>query len=148
MKHIFLLSCLVFVNSLSSIAQSASEEKVWSRVQALTKAVFEARDSIALKEMVSDHVTYGHSGGNIEDKATMVTMAATSTTTYRNVQFEKVAIDVNRRTAVVRHNLRAGSVDAAGVQTPLTLSILQVWKKEHGKWKLWARQAVKIPAKT
>jgi ketosteroid isomerase-like protein len=148
MKHIFLLSCLVFVISLSSIAQSAKEEKVWSRVQALTKAVFEARDSIALKEMVSDELTYGHSGGNIEDKATMVTMAATSSTTYRNVQIEKVAIDVNRRTAVVRHNLRAGSVDAAGVEAPLNLSILQVWKKEHGKWKLWARQAVKIPAKT
>ncbi len=147
MKHILLLFCLFSVCP-SLFAQSAKEDKVWSRVEALTKAVFETKDSMLLKEIVSDNLTYGHSGGNLEDKATMVTMAATSSTTYRNPKFEKVSIDVNRKTALIRHILRAGSVDATGAETPLNLSILQVWKKEHGKWKLWARQAVKIPAKS
>ena len=146
MKHLLLFGSLFIVCS-SSFSQSA-EDKLWSRVEGLTKAIFETKDSMILKGMVSDHVTYGHSGGNLEDKATMVTKAATSTTIYRNRQLEKVSIDINRKTALVRHNFRAGSVDASGVETPLNLSILQVWKKEHAQWKLWARQAVKVPAKS
>jgi hypothetical protein len=54
---------------------------------------------------------------------------------------------VDDKLAIVRQNFRATSVDAQGVGTPLDLGILQVWKKEHGKWKLMARQAVKIPPK-
>ena len=43
--------------------------------------------------------------------------------------------------------LRAISVEN-GTETPLNLAILQVWRKENGKWRIWARQAVKIPPKS
>ncbi|HVG15005.1 MAG TPA: hypothetical protein VM935_08590, partial [Chitinophagaceae bacterium] len=90
MRKTFLLSCLILLIASAAIAQSAKEDKVWSRVEALTKAVFETKDSVALKGLVSSHVTYGHSGGNLEDKAMMVTAAATSATTYRKPELERV----------------------------------------------------------
>ncbi len=132
--------------SLIGFAQS-KEEKVWERVEALTKAVFETKDSNALNDLVSEHVTYGHSGGNLEDKKTMVQKAAASKTEYKNRNFERVSIDVNDKTAIIRHNFRAISIEG-GKESPLDLGILQVWKKEKGKWRLWARQAVKIPPKS
>jgi hypothetical protein len=146
MKRIVTIAFL-FV-SISTFAQSSAEEKVWSRVGALTQAIFETKDSAALADLVNDKVTYGHSGGNIENKTQMVHNAVTSATKYKDANIERVSINIDKKTAVLRHNFRATSIDDKGVESPLNLGILQVWKKEHGKWRIWARQAVRIPAKS
>ena len=62
-----ILVFFLFLVSSGSMAQS-KEEKIWARVNDLTKAVFETKDSLALDDLVSSGVTYGHSGGNLEDK--------------------------------------------------------------------------------
>lgn len=142
------LFVLLFVlASFASFAQSSSDAQVWNRVEALTKAVFDTKDSLALLDLVSSNVTYGHSSGVIEDKATMVQKAVASKTIYKNSVSEKVSVDIDGNTAVVRQNFRATSVEN-GNETPLNLAILQVWKKEKGKWRIWARQAVKVVPKT
>ncbi len=145
MKNVFLVG-FVFLMSIASFAQSSNDNEVWSRVEALTNAIFKKKDSVALLDLVSTKVTYGHSGGNVEDKATMVLKAMASKQTYKNLEFEKTSMDIDGHTAVLRHNLRGISVEN-GTETPLNLAILQVWKKENGKWRIWARQAVKIPPK-
>ena len=130
--------------SLGTFAQSSDSAKVWSRVEALTKAIFETKDSAALSDIVSTRVTYGHSGGKLEDKAAMIRAAVSSKTTYKNSVLERVSVDVDGNTAIVRHNFKATSIEN-GTETPLNLLIMQVWRKEQGKWRIWARQAVKIP---
>ena len=144
----FILTFLLCGSVFFSFAQSATEEKVWERAEALTKAIFETKDSVALADLVSADVTYGHSGGSIEDKKVMIHKAVTSKTTYRNATFEKGIINVQGKFVVLRHNFRAISVDEAGKETPLDLGILQVWKKEGSKWRIWGRQAVKIAPKS
>lgn len=141
---ILLLWCFI---STALFAQSSKEEKVWQQVEALSKAVFETKDSMAMQDLVSNGLTYGHSGGNLEDKPTMVHKAAISKTIYKNSSLERVFLQMDRKTAVTRHNFRAISVENEK-ETPLDLSILQVWKKEGNNWRLWARQAVKIPPKS
>ena len=131
--------------SVSAAAQS-TEEKIWARVDALTKAIFETKDSAALDDLVGSRVSYGHSGGNLEDKPTMISKAVASKTTYKNIVFERVSLDRDGKTAVLRHNFRATSIEN-GVENALNLGILQVWKKKGGKWRLWARQAVRIQPK-
>jgi hypothetical protein len=145
-RKTFLLALLFTVVGSVSFGQS-KEEKVWARVEALTKAVFETKDSAALIDLVSDHVTYGHSGGNLEDKKTMVSKAVASKTEYKNRNFERISIDISDEAAIIRHTFRAISIEN-GKESPLDLGILQLWKKEKGKWRLWARQAVKIPPKS
>jgi hypothetical protein len=144
-KNIIFFLSLLTLSTTFSFAQS-KEEKVWARVEALTKAVFETKDSAALVDLVSEHVTYGHSNGNLEDKKTMVSKAVASKTEYKNRNFERVSIDINDDAAIIRHNFRATSIEN-GKESPLDLGILQVWKKEKGKWRIWARQAVRIPPK-
>ena len=143
-----LMSLLIMTLTITAFAQTAAEQKVWDRAEALSNAIFVKRDSAALLDLVSDKLTYGHSGGNIEDKATMVHKAMVSKTTYRNQTFEKVSIQVQDKVAIVRHNFRAISIDENGKETPLDLGIMQVWKKEGNKWRIWARQAVKIAPKS
>ena len=143
-----LIAVLLSFPVLGAVAQTQVQSKVWERVEALTKAIFEDKDSVALMDLVSKNVTYGHSAGAVEDKPTMVHKAVANKTTYKNRIFEKISIDVQDNTAVVRHNFRATQMDEAGKESPLDLGILQVWKKENGKWRIWARQAVKIAPKS
>ena len=143
----FLFSSLFFLVSLPILAQSSNDNQVWNRVEALSKAVFETKDSIALRDLVSSKVSYGHSAGNIEDKATMIAKAVASKATYKNSVLEKVSVDVDGNTAIVRHNFRATSIEN-GAEAPLNIAILQVWRKENGNWRIWARQAVRIPPKS
>lgn len=142
------LLVLFLASLVSSLAFSQSkEEKVWARVDALNTAVFGSKDSVAMKDLVSTKLTYGHSGGNLEDMKTMVTNAASSKTTYKNLTIEKLGLVWADDDAIVRYILRAASVDEKGTETPLNIGIMQVWAKERGNWKLFGRQAVKVNPK-
>ena len=132
MKKVFLFFAFVFVYA-GAFAQNAAESAVWSRVEALTNAIFGKKDSVALTDLVSSKVTYGHSTGLVEDKPLMIRNAVGNTGSYRNVEIERGTISIDGNTAVLRHNLRGTNVDAAGAESPLNLAILQVWKKENGK---------------
>jgi hypothetical protein len=147
MKKLFVSLAIVF-SSVTVFAQSSKEEAVWSSVEKLTEAIFGKRDSALLVKLVDDKVTYAHSNGNVENKAVMIRNAMANTGSYRNIQIERGTINIDGKTAVLRHNLRGISIDAKGTESPLDLGILQVWKKKHGKWKILGRQAVRIPAKS
>ncbi|WP_207492428.1 nuclear transport factor 2 family protein [Aridibaculum aurantiacum] len=142
------LSLLVVLCMLSLLAFSqAKEEQVWQRVEQLNRAIFETKDSAVIVSLISDKASYGHSGGNIEDKQLMVKDAVANTASYKAISLERISVQIHRsRTAVVRHVLRATTVDK-GTETPLNLHILQVWGKEKGRWMLLARQAVRINPK-
>jgi hypothetical protein len=142
-----LLSIALLLISLNVFAQS-TEEKVWKRVEELTKAVFETKDSVALEGLVNKYVTYAHSSGVVEDRPTMIRAAVSTPLKYKNISIERGSINIDGKTAVLRHNLRGISVDERGTESPLNLGILQVWKKNRGKWQIWARQAVRINPRT
>jgi hypothetical protein len=76
----------------------------------------------------------------------MVQKAVASPTTYRNISQEKISLTFIKKTAIARLTFRATSIEKS-VESPLDLSILQVWIKEKGKWKIVARQAVKVAPK-
>ena len=141
-----LVSIVLLFVSLNVLAQS-TEEKVWNRVEALTKAVFETKDRAALEGLVNKYLTYAHSTGLVEDRPTMIQAAVSSPTKYKNISVERGSINIDGKTAVLRHNLRGISVDDKGAESPLNLGILQVWKKNGNKWQIWARQAVRIAPK-
>lgn len=141
-----LLSIALLFVSLNVLAQS-TEEKVWNQVETLTKAVFETKDRAALESLLNKYVTYAHSTGLVEDRSKMIQAATSSPTKYKNLSLERESINVDGKTAVLRHNLRGISIDDKGAESPLNLGILQVWKKNGSKWQLWARQAVRITPK-
>lgn len=139
--NVFLLA--VFVSGCT--AQSKIE-KVWSKVDAINEAVFINKDSAALSRLLSAQVTYGHSGGNIENKHQMISGAIHNTEVYKNLTSKRLGATATGKTVIVRYSLHADAIKN-GNTNPLNLGILQVWGKESGDWKLFARQAVKLNAK-
>jgi hypothetical protein len=145
MKKLLAILLLSFTSSFA-FSQS-TEDKVWARVETLNKAVFGSKDTVVIKSLVSEKLTYGHSGGNIEDMKMMVANTGKSKTIYKNVTVEKLSSVVVNKSVVVTYILRAVTVDEKGTETPLNISLMQVWGKERGDWKLFARQAVKVNPK-
>lgn len=144
MKNFFSIVLLAFF--VSGCSAQSKIEKVWNKVEAINQAVFVNKDSAALAGLLSEKVTYGHSGGNIEDKHEMIKGAVTNAEVYNNLTSKKISAITAGNTIVVRYSLHASAVKN-GNTNPLNLGIIQVWGKEKGDWKLFARQAVKLNPK-
>ena len=142
MKKIILF--LLAFAAIKSFAQT-DEQKVLDRVKQLNTAIFINRDSVALEGLMADKVTYGHSSAKIENRSEMIAGAIHSPSTYKNFMMDSATVFFEgKNTAVVRHVLKATSVDMQGKESPLHLNVLQVWVMQKNQWKLMARQAVKL----
>ena len=139
-----LLLGIMVLQAIAVFGQSEVEEVIWKNVEGLNNAIFVNRDSIRLSDLLSDDVSYGHSGGTIESKKEMINNALHNLTTYREVSTQRMNMHIVKNTAIVRHQLNAIQKDKDGKESPLHLGVLQVWVKEKKIWKLEGRQAVKL----
>lgn len=123
-------------------AQSKQEKAVAAATELLRKAMIEA-DKPVLENSVSDKLSYGHSSGAIDDKTTFVNKIVSDKSDFVSIDLSEQTISISGKTAIVRHILKAKTNDG-GKPGEVHLRILLVWQKESGKWKLLARQAVKM----
>jgi len=140
-----LICCLLLAGVLSfnTFAQSKDEIAVTNAVESLRKAMIDA-DKPALEKLTAADLSYGHSGGKIEDKATFVDNIVTGKSDFVTIDLADQTVKVSGNTAIVRHKLTADTNDS-GKPGNVKLYILLVWQKQKGDWKLLARQAVKVP---
>jgi hypothetical protein len=143
MKYLFSILTLLLV-SASSFAQK-DEQQIMNKIKALNKAIFEQRDSVVLYGLLHDKLSYGHSGGSVENKSLMIHKAMISPTTYQDFRMENASVLIDGKIAIARHELKAKSFDQQGKEGVLNLHVLQTWVKRKGNWLLLARQAVKLP---
>lgn len=143
-KLVFIL--FMSISSLIVSAQAGKDAEVWTKVEALNKAIFETKDSATIQELVAENVTYGHSTGLLENKPVMLHNAVNSAESYSNLSLERLSTTTAGPTVIVRYILR-GDVSKGDDKYPLNIAILQVWGKNKGKWMLFARQAVKVAPK-
>ncbi len=129
-------------NETGDLKLIKNQQEVWNKVIDLHNAVFGSKNADVISNLVGEGLAYGHSGGNLEDRATMIEKAAASATVYENVTNQLLSIKSLGNVTILRVILKASSIEK-GVSTPLNLGILQVWNKVGGKWKLIERQAVK-----
>ncbi len=124
-------------------AQTKQEKAVANAVEQLRKAMVDA-DSVMLDKLVSPKLSYGHSGGALDDKTVFVQKIVSGKSDFVALEFAGQTISVSKNTAIVRHKLNAVTNDS-GKPGEVHLSVLLIWQKLHGAWKLLARQAVKLP---
>lgn len=139
-KLIYSLLILVFIGN-QTIAQSKQEKAVASAVAGLTKAMIDGNKAM-LEKYTSDQLSYGHSSGVVQNKNEFVEAIVSGKSDFVTIDLTNQTISVSGNTAIVRHILSATTNDS-GKPGTVKLSILLVWQKLHGQWKLLARQAVK-----
>lgn len=142
MKH-SLIAILLLSSVMIAGAQSKSERQVAEAVQQLRKAMVDA-DTMMLYKLTLPKLTYGHSSGHVEDRHEFIGNIASGKSDFVTIDLSEQIITTNGKTAWVRHTLIAATNDS-GKPGTVKLHILTVWQKTGGKWRLLARQAVKIP---
>jgi hypothetical protein len=127
-----------------SLAQSGDEAAVNQAAEELNQAMLKA-DKAKLEELLSDQLSYGHSGGVIENKTQFIDVVAGKKTTYKAITVTEPSTSVVGDNAIVRNKLVV-EFETDGKPGTSRIGALQVWRKEGGRWKLLARQAFRLAA--
>src|SRR5580693_6624453 len=145
MKRIYvalLLFAAVAVPAASAAAQEMNDPTLVSAVEAFRKALIDP-DKATLHKLTMNELSYGHSSGLVQDKAAFEEALLSGASDFVSIELNDQTMKVVGNTAWVRHKLSAVTNDG-GKPGEAHLSVLLIWMKQKGQWRLLARQAVKI----
>lgn len=143
MKNVKLLVGFLCLFSGAVAAAPASGEKaVAAAVDQLTQAMWH-KDIAKLEALTADNLTYGHSNGTIQDKKTFISDIESGRSGFNELKMLNQKITMNGDVALVRNHFSAQAVNS-GVLVPTEIENFQIWKNQHGEWKLIGRQAFRF----
>lgn len=137
--------CSMVIAQGAAAAPANDEQAIADVVEKLRAAMNHPGDGAALKPLVMDELSYGHSNGKVQDKAEFIGALVSGESDFVSIVLSDQSIKIVQDTAVVRHTLVAVTNDS-GKPGNVSLKILMVWKKHDGHWRLLARQAVRFSA--
>lgn len=141
MKKYFMLSSFLLVSTLC-MSQSKDEKSLSDAVDTLIQAIIRA-DKPVLESLAADDLNYGHSVGRVENKTQFVDAVVNGSFDYVSGNVKDQTIKITNDAGVVRHVFTFKYTNN-GEQGEMKLGVLMVWQKQHGKWKLLARQGYKL----
>ena len=142
MNKLFTIIALMAFSVITVKAQSKDEKAVALVVEKLNKAIVDPEKGL-LESIASEGLSYGHSGGKVQNKAQFVDDLVNGAFNFSSVNALDQTISISGDNAIVRHTLVAKATNA-GVPTDIRIGNVMVWRKESGQWKLVARQAFKL----
>ena len=127
-----------------AFAASTEEDAVAKNVEAFRVAQF-AADAKAFDVLCAPELSYSHSDGRVEDKATFIANATSGKSKFLALEYLEPQIRVVGPAAIVRFHWVAESESVAdGTKTKNNLHILMNWQKQGADWKLLSRASTKL----
>jgi ketosteroid isomerase-like protein len=122
----------------------ADEDAVAKNVEAF-RAAQAAQDAKTLEGLCAPELSYSHSDGRVEDKATFVTNATNGKSKVLSLAYQDVNIRVVGTAAIVRFHW-VGEAESVpdGKKSSTNLHILMNWQKQGADWKLLSRASTKL----
>jgi ketosteroid isomerase-like protein len=122
----------------------ADEDAVKKNVEAFRTAQF-ASDAKGLEALCAPELSYSHSDGRVEDRATFVTNATDGKSKFLSLAYDDLSIRVVGPAAIVRFHWRGESEAVAdGKKSSTNLHILMNWQKQGADWKLLSRGSTRL----
>lgn len=143
-KILLTLCCLSLGFSAHSFAATKDEKNIKqleARVEQLRKAMVDG-DAAQLKAVSATELNYGHSGGHVENQAEFIEKIVSGKSDFVTIELKDQQIQIVKDIAIVRHNL-VGTTNNQGKPGEVDIGVMLIWQKQHGEWKLLARQAFK-----
>jgi ketosteroid isomerase-like protein len=132
------------LGAVSAFAVLADEDAVAKSVEAFRAAQL-ASDAKAFDALCATELSYSHSDGRVEDKATFIANATNRKTKFLSLAYQDPKIRVVGTAAIVRFNWASESEAIAdGKKSATKLHILMNWQKQGADWKLLSRAATKL----
>lgn len=139
-KYLLLL-CFLF-SAFSSFSQSKKEKEVAVAIEKFKQAMVGAQKS-DLENIASEKLKYGHSGGTIESKQQFVETFTSGRSDFVACTFSDIKITVSGKVAIATFKVDAVTNDN-NKPGEVHMRLMTTWQKKKGKWKLLARQAVRV----
>jgi len=127
-----------------ALAASGDEEAVAEKLEAF-RAAQVAADAKAFDALCAAELSYSHSDGRVEDKATFIANATNGKSKFLSLAYQDPSIRVVGPAAIVRfHWLGEQEAVADGKKSSTNLHILMNWQKQGADWKLLSRGSTKL----
>lgn len=139
-----LIFCLLVSCSVMMVkAQTKDEKEVIVAVENMRLALLSG-EKTALENFAAVDLSYGHSGGKIQNRAEFVEAFVNGSSDFVSIEYKNQTVKVTGKTAIVRHQLHAVTNDS-GKPGEAHIGVMLVWQKQGKNWKLLGRQAFKLP---
>lgn len=142
MKALFTL--ILVAGFVTVFAQSKDEKELTEKTYLLSHTVFGTKDSATLEKLCAKTVSYGHSHGNLQNRAEFIKGVSNNKSVYTDTAVSNIKIFIQDKTAIVRYLFKANENKKDGTVVNLDFSMMLVWIKEKKEWKLMGRQAVSV----
>jgi hypothetical protein len=130
--------------SVTPVFAGADEDAVAKNLEAFRAAQASSNAEI-LASLCAAELSYSHSSGVVEDKATFVANATNGKSRWLSLNYENPTIRVVGPAAIVRfHWLGEAEAIPDGKKSSTNLHILMNWQKQGTEWKLLSRAATKL----
>ncbi|UMQ42882.1 nuclear transport factor 2 family protein [Chryseobacterium sp. Y16C] len=143
-KLIFAIS---FILAITVSAQKINDKDAVNAVAEKLRLAMISGEKSELESLILPELTYGHSGGHIDDAKEFVEKLVSKKSDFLTIDITNQTVNIIGNTAIVRHHFYATTADEGKAPGDVTLDILLVWAKVKNDWKLLARQAVKSEKK-
>ena len=120
-------------------ATSKDDKEVLAAMDAYKEAMIH-KDGAAFDKLLSNDLTYTHSGGQHETKAEVIKSITTGKTIIEALEFSDTSVRLYGNVALVK-----GKVDLWHSKTNIVhMNVLHVWVKGPQGWQMVARQATRL----
>jgi ketosteroid isomerase-like protein len=106
------------------------------------RAAMVAGDGAHILELSCDDMSFGHANGVVQTKVEFVKTVVEKSEVFHSIKLYDHHIRGAGDLAIARHTFDADLM-YQGKNMQLLLNIVQTWKKEDGRWRLFVRQAYK-----
>jgi hypothetical protein len=115
-------------------------------VEARRVSAMVTRDLATLGDLLADDLTYTHSGGRIDTKASFIALIADPTYIYRGVDFsDDVVVPCGADACLVRGRAQIRLENPPGTSLSYPVWYLDVYTRRADRWQMVAWQATRIP---
>ncbi len=142
-----IILAMSFLMAVTISAQKTNDKDAVTAASEKLRLAMISGEKPELEALILPELTYGHSGGHIDDATEFVEKLVSKKSDFVTIDITNQKVDIVGNTAIVRHHLYATTADAGKAPGDVTLDIVLVWTKVKKDWKLLARQAVKSEKK-
>ena len=122
----------------------ADEDAVAKNLEAFRAAQASSNAEI-LASLCAAELSYSHSSGVVEDKATFIANATNGKSKWLSLVYENPTVRIVGPAAIVRfHWLGEAEAIPDGKKSSTNLHILMNWQKQGTEWKLLSRGSTKL----
>lgn len=136
------LSFIFLVLFVFGFSQTYSKKEKALLIQVSKLDSLMENNNSKILDLFSDDVSFGHSNGWVQNKDDFKTDFESGKVKYQSVkQTELKELKFKNRFASIRRIIAVKGLYKNEIFT-MNLSVLELWIREKGIWKLWSRQSV------